>query len=235
MRDHILSEIRRLAALNAGRPPGQKFFAAETGILDRQWRGRLWARWGDALVEAGFQPNALNKRLDRGSVLAGVIVACRHFGKLPTGDEIEMYRRSCPSVLHPNVIRTHFGSRSDLIAVLRQRTEGDQELADVAAMLPTETPTAIAGPEPTPEEGCVYLMESAGYHKIGRSDDIERRVKQIRVALPDKATLVHAIKTDDPAGIEAYWHNRFKHKRANGEWFKLSSSDLRAFKRRKFQ
>jgi Meiotically up-regulated gene 113 len=234
MRDHILNEIRRLAALNAGRPPGQKFFAAETGILDRQWRGRFWARWSDALVEAGFQPNALNKRLDSGSVLAAVVLACRHFGKLPTGDEIEMYRRSCPSVPHPNVIRTHFGSRSGLIAALRKRTEGDQELSDVAAMLPTEPPAAIARPGRA-AEGYVYLMESGGYHKIGRSDDIERRVRQIRVALPDKATLVHTIKTDDPAGVEGYWHNRFKDKRANGEWFKLSSSDLLAFKRRKFQ
>jgi hypothetical protein len=60
-RAFILSEIRRCAEASGGLPPGKARFEAETGIPESFWASRYWARWGDALREAGFDPNVMQQ------------------------------------------------------------------------------------------------------------------------------------------------------------------------------
>ena len=70
--------------------------------------------------------------------------------------------------------------------------------------------------------------------EIKRTASVGRQEYELSLPLPEKAVMVHVIKTDDPGGIEVYWHSRFALKRKNGEWFDLECSDVSAFKRRKF-
>ena len=236
MRDIIIQEIRRLAAANEGQVPGQKFFENETGIASHQWRGRFWARWSDALSEAGFAPNQLSIKSDIDNMMRGLVIACRHYKHIPTGSEMEILRRSNPSVPHPNVIRSNLGGRSEVIESLLNYTSKSDDLSDIAEMLSKISNKTLSDADTGKKiDGYVYLIKSGNFYKIGRSDNAERRFKQISIALPEKSDLFHVIRTDDPSGIEAYWHRRFANRRMNGEWFKLTSQDVAAFKRRKFQ
>jgi hypothetical protein len=85
-------------------------------------------------------------------------------------------------------------------------------------------------------QGYVYIMRSGRRYKVGRSNSPSRRHREVRLDLPDPTSLVHSIPTDDPAGIEAYWHRRFASKRVRDtEFFELDAVDVAAFKRRKYQ
>ena len=193
-----------------------------------------WPRWGDAVAEAGFEPNLAPTKLEEDIFLAKLAEAFRLLAKIPTAMELRIYRRSHPDFPYRAIWR-HFGSMEDMLRRLAEWTKGSEENADVAAMLSSRVSGSEANTKPR-ADGYVYLIRWGVNYKIGRGDQLERRVKEVRTGLPDSGSLVHAIRTDDPSGIEAYWHRRFAAQRAeHGEWFKLTSSDVAAFKRRKFQ
>jgi hypothetical protein len=76
-REHILTEIRRLATEGAGQVPGVRMFERETGITEGVWRGVYWARWSDAVREAGLQPNTKQGAHGEQFLLTKLAEACR--------------------------------------------------------------------------------------------------------------------------------------------------------------
>ena len=238
-KDEVLREIRRTAAENGGVALGKTAFLAATGIRESDWSGRWWTTWGAAVREAGFEPQKLNPRIDDVLVLDAAAKIVRKYGRFPTAAEIRFECNSDSTLPSHNTFR-RFGGLRGLRTRLREFA-ADRGISDVVDALPGEMAEAGASPadldrgaEQRTSDGFVYLMKSGRHFKIGKANSVEERHRHLRIQLPQAAEVVHRIKTDDPFGIEAYWHRRFAEKRLNGEWFALSAEDVKAFRRRKF-
>jgi hypothetical protein len=239
-RDEVLKEIRRTAVENGGKALGRRSFFAATGIRESDWMGHWWTTWGEAVREAGFEPRRMNPRLDDEIVLLGAARIVQQYGHFPTAAEIRL-ACSSDSTLPSHNTFSRFGGLDGLRARLATFS-AERGLPDVVALLQDEIgPTTPHDLHPRDNEdaeelpdGFVYLIKSGRHFKIGKANSIDQRHRQLRIQLPQPAEIVHRIKTDDPYGIEAYWHRRYAEKRLNGEWFALSADDVKAFKRRKF-
>jgi hypothetical protein len=112
--------------------------------------------------------------------------------------------------------------------------DGFEDVRQLCVPLLTNVEPRSDSPKSEEVFGYVYLLKSGRHYKIGRSNAAGRRERELAIQLPDRAAIVHKIKTDDPVGVESYWHRRFNEYRKNGEWFELSAEHVTAFKRRKF-
>lgn len=236
-KDHILAEISRTAAENGGAPLGMQRFARATGIRKADWLGKYWLRWGDALSEAGFEPNEFASAVPAGQLLSKLAALTRELGHFPIDAELKKHARSDPDFPSHSTFSRSLGRKKQQVEALRAYCV-EHGLEDVAALCEpvveaTKSLDCDLEAGSKPEFGTVYLMKSGRFYKIGRTNALGRRERELAIQLPEKATVVHSIKTDDPVGIEAYWHRRFQDRHKNGEWFELTAEDISAFTRRK--
>jgi len=240
-KQHILDEIKRTTKANDGKPLGEARFEKETGIKKFDWYPHYWIRWGDALQEVGFSPNKLQGAYDENKLVEKYAGFIRELGHFPVTAEVRRKSKLDSSFPSHNVLGfARFGGKKQLATKIINfcKTQNDWDdvielctgLANSEEQLSEESSNFASG-KPA---GVVYLMKSGRYYKIGRSNDVGRRKYDLAIQLPEDVKTVHTIKTDDPAGIEAYWHKRFEDKRKRGEWFELTAEDIKAFKRRKF-
>ena len=234
---HILQEIRRTAAENGGKPLGWRRFESETGIKQYEWLGKHWARWGDAIIEAGLKPNQLTSARHNDDLFDTYACLAEKLRRLPTSSDLRLAARSGSSVPSDKTFG-RLGTKLQFVGQLLEFCRTRKEHAGVVPLCEEylSRKPDLSGDSPSPGEviGFVYLLKSSRFYKIGRTNDAGRREYELAIQLPERAKRVHVIRTDDPGGIEAYWHKRFESKRRNGEWFELDATDVTAFKRRKF-
>ena len=182
--------------------------------------------------EAGLKPNTKNPRLSDEVLLSEFAVLTANLGRVPTNPEMRQYRKSGGRIAAENTYWKHFCRKTDLLRRLKMWAEESPERAHVAKLLPDAPDDE---PELPRDSGAVYLLRWGQIFKIGCSRNPDHRTTVIARGMPRSTRLVHVIATDDPYGVEAYWHRRFADRRIGGEWFRLSADEVAAFRARKTQ
>lgn len=235
-KEDILREIRRTAAENGGQPLGLRTFERSTGIRPSQWFGVHWRSWSDAVAEAGFEPNAPTKKIEDTELLRRYCLLARRLGRFPTKGDLRLEKRRDAAFPAERTLTLRFGQLPQVRARARAFALEQPDFADVAAILeekqkPLKPARSFAASSTV--VGFVYMVKhgSRSEYKIGKTFNPVRREGEVRLQLPERLEPIHYIATDDPGGIEAYWHNRFSAKRKEGEWFTLTPADVTAFKK----
>lgn len=235
-KSEILKLIVRTTEENGGTPLGVRRFERETGVRHSDWFGIHWRSWGAAVNDAGFAPNTLNQKgLSDDELLRHCCILTREIGHSPTKGDIKLKKRRDRSFPTDNVFARRFGSYPAARAAARSFAAAHDDFTDVVPLLePLQATNEARLAEATnPVTGFIYLVRHGARreYKIGKTFNPLRREGEIRLQLPEKLLPIHYIETDDPNGVEAYWHARFSSKRKEGEWFALTAEDVAAFKR----
>lgn len=233
-KEGLLAEISRIANENGGVAPGRQKFEKETGIRMSEWYPHIWLRWGDAVKEAGFAKNRLLTAYDDNVLIQHYIDLIRELGHFPLGGEVKRKARE-DSNFPSHTVFDRWGAKAakaQKILEFCSSNSGYEDVIEHCEGVPQTRAEASANHEEV-RIGFVYLIKhgTRKEYKIGKTLNPLRREGEIRLELPEKVTPIHTIETDDPSGIENYWHRRFSEKRKEGEWFALSQADVRAFKR----
>lgn len=232
-KEDILKEIRRTTKDNGGKPLGKSTFKNATDISPFDC-SRYWAKFSDAIKEAGFEPNKRWTRYPDKLLIEKTIEKIRKYGRYPTlgelfvefnkGDNFPFHifkKRSQPymvkKVLEYCDNKAGYEDIVEACKPIFEKLNNRDDLNDI----------------PNNTIGFVYLGKRGYHYKVGVTKDLPRRKTQLETLQPEDFEYLHVIKTDDPYKIETYWKDRFNLKLVKGtkEWFKLNSSDIKAFKR----
>ena len=218
-----------------GKLIGERVFMRETGISHYHWKGGYWRSWSAFQTDAGHEPNSQTQKIPDEVILDRFGALALELGDIPSEADIEIKRREDPSFPNKSCYR-RWGGRNGLLTKFAEYCRGKPELGLILEKLNDGTSSGVDRRLVSMQvKGFVYLLRSGKFYKLGRTNAIGRRLHELAIQLPQKPNTVHVIETDDPDGIEQYWHRRFADKRHGGEWFALSQDDVNVFKNRRFQ
>lgn len=228
-REQILDAYKAFAARTKGAPPGKRqFLKAYPELNDHVFRSGFWRSWKAFQLDAGIAPNAKVQRLPDRPILEGLARLTRKLGRVPTTDDIAFARKSDNTIPSEATVRKRAPTDAARAALLQEFCASSAEWADVLGLI--KPALQVAAARPNTQHAVVYLMQHGKRFKVGKSVDLDERLRNAKTWITDARYLWY-IETDDPFGVEKYWHGRFKAKSLGGEWFRLSNDDVAAFKK----
>jgi hypothetical protein len=235
----IIAKIKELADENGGHI-GFEVFLDATGIKRGWLRRQLWfTTWNDLLAEQGRTTRKFSTvKTEPEKIVEAVAQLILRISAWPTDDQLLQERSRDSTFPSINVIRP-IRKTGELARLISNLGVLNSDFALASKIASKQIPTIAKEIYLLPQEkikGYVYVLRSGRRFKIGKSNDPSRRYREVKLELPEETIQVHTIATDDPSGIEAYWHTRFAAKRVrNTEFFDLNADDVRALKRRTYQ
>ena len=234
-KEKIISTYHRLVKEHGGTPFGERVFIRETGFSHHYWKGGYWRSWSAFQTDAGYAPNVPTEKISDEILLQRFAELALERKEIPSEADLMLKKQEDPSFPSKAAFR-RWGGREPLRAKVAEYCEGKEHFAPVLDLLTQGISNSLDHRlDSSLIKGFVYLLRSGKNYKLGRTNAFGRRLRELAIQLPQKPDTVHVIETDDPEGIEQYWHRRFAEKRQGGEWFALSPEDVRAFKKRRFQ
>ena len=98
--------------------------------------------------------------------------------------------------------------------------EKQERLYYIIPVMPTDEP------EPQGDIGYLYVLQCQEFYKIGIADDIKQRMASLQTGNPIKLRLILCQRRSKYKNAERFYHQHFRAKRVQGEWFKLSYDDV---------
>ncbi|UCH65703.1 MAG: hypothetical protein JSW63_00790 [Ignavibacterium sp.] len=129
-KEHIIREIKRIAAENGDIPPGRLVFERETGIKQSDWYPHLWLRWSEAQVDAGYEPRELQSKIEDSELIEHYINLVRELDKLPVIGEIRRKAKDDKS-FPSHTVFNRFGGKKQLIEVVTSYCKDNSGFEDV--------------------------------------------------------------------------------------------------------
>jgi hypothetical protein len=235
-KEAIIKTYKDMVAIRDGRLVGRGVFLRGSRLPTKYWQGRYWNSWSEFQAECGFTPNRPNTRIPDEIIFRRYVELALELKKLPVSVDLKVKRKADRSFPNHSAF-DRLGAGDERLDRVAAYCEGKPEIAPVLELIRRRREKKVWAPThySRRETGLVYLTRHGDDYKIGRIDASGGRLPAEFLLLAQRPETVHAIRTDDPAGVERYWRSRFRLRRQARNCFRLSDQDLADFRHRRYQ